>query len=215
MGLETGTYIDSLVATNPLGSDSRQQGDDHIRLIKSTIKNTFPNIDGAVNATPAELNLLQGQTSLVPEGSIVMFAGTIANIPTGWQLCNGTGTTTGGIAVPDLTGRFVVHADADSGGTYAPGATGGSDDASLGVTVDSHVLTIDEIPAHTHTIPRDAGKVTTSLSSGHYDNSDQGEKAGVTGSVGGGLGHTHGATVSGTTGTNRPPYYALAYMIKL
>ena len=46
MGLETGTYIDSLNTSNPGATDSVAQGDDHIRLIKSTIKNTFPNITG-------------------------------------------------------------------------------------------------------------------------------------------------------------------------
>lgn len=57
MGLETGTYIDSLVATNPVGAtDQKSQGDDHLRLIKSTILNTFPSIVGAVNLTDTQLN---------------------------------------------------------------------------------------------------------------------------------------------------------------
>ncbi len=44
MGLETGTFIDDLVTTNPLGaSDEVKQGDDHLRLIKSVLKTTFPN----------------------------------------------------------------------------------------------------------------------------------------------------------------------------
>lgn len=49
MGLETGTYISDLVATNPVGAvDPKSQGDDHIRLIKSVLKNTFPNFTGAL-----------------------------------------------------------------------------------------------------------------------------------------------------------------------
>jgi hypothetical protein len=47
MGLETGTYINSLVTTNPTGADLRSQGDDHIRLLKSTIKASFPDVDDA------------------------------------------------------------------------------------------------------------------------------------------------------------------------
>ena len=47
MGLESSTYIDGLVATNPLGTDNRNQGDDHIRLIKSTIKSSFPDVNDA------------------------------------------------------------------------------------------------------------------------------------------------------------------------
>lgn len=57
MGLEVGTYISDLVTTNPVGAtDSKGQGDDHLRLIKSTIKNTFPNITGAMTLTHTQLN---------------------------------------------------------------------------------------------------------------------------------------------------------------
>lgn len=54
-------YINALVATNPDGAtDPKSQGDDHIRGLKNVLKTTFPNIDGAVTATPAELNTLDG-----------------------------------------------------------------------------------------------------------------------------------------------------------
>ncbi len=57
MGLEAGTYISDLVVTNPVGaSDAKSQGDDHLRLIKATIKNTFPNITGAMTLTHTQLN---------------------------------------------------------------------------------------------------------------------------------------------------------------
>lgn len=47
MGLETGTYIDDLVVTNPVGStDPKSQGDNHLRLIKSVLKSTFPGMAG-------------------------------------------------------------------------------------------------------------------------------------------------------------------------
>lgn len=45
MGLESATYINDLTATNPVSSDKRKQGDDHLRLIKTVLKNTFPNAD--------------------------------------------------------------------------------------------------------------------------------------------------------------------------
>jgi hypothetical protein len=60
MALETSTYIDGLVATNPVATDGLQQADDHMRLIKSTIKSTFPAITGAVTATHTEINHLNG-----------------------------------------------------------------------------------------------------------------------------------------------------------
>lgn len=65
MGLESATYIQQLVATYPLSSDPRSQGDDHLRLIKSVLKYTFPNLDAAVNATPDEMNALVGMTGTI------------------------------------------------------------------------------------------------------------------------------------------------------
>jgi len=43
MALESATYIDGLVTSNPTGSDNISQGDEHIRLIKTVLKNTIPN----------------------------------------------------------------------------------------------------------------------------------------------------------------------------
>ena len=42
MALESGTYIKDLVSTNPSGTDAISQGDNHLRLIKSTIQASFP-----------------------------------------------------------------------------------------------------------------------------------------------------------------------------
>lgn len=67
MALETATYIDGLVATNPAAVDSLAQADDHMRLIKSTIKATFPSITGAITATEAELNTMDGITATTAE----------------------------------------------------------------------------------------------------------------------------------------------------
>jgi hypothetical protein len=74
MGLETGTYIDSLNTSNPGATDSVAQGDDHIRLLKSTIKSSFPNITGAMTATHTELNLLDGCTANTTELNYVDIA---------------------------------------------------------------------------------------------------------------------------------------------
>jgi hypothetical protein len=56
MALETGTYIDSLNASNPVATDGLAQADEHLRLIKSTVKSTFPNLSGAVTATHTAIN---------------------------------------------------------------------------------------------------------------------------------------------------------------
>jgi microcystin-dependent protein len=44
MGLESTTFLDGLVSTNPVASDTVAQGDDHLRLLKAVIKASFPNV---------------------------------------------------------------------------------------------------------------------------------------------------------------------------
>jgi microcystin-dependent protein len=60
VALETFNYLDSLVPANPPVSDGVVQGDDHIRGIKLALKNTFPNVTGAVTGTQADLNTVAG-----------------------------------------------------------------------------------------------------------------------------------------------------------
>mgnify|MGYP003527062657 CR=1 FL=1 len=56
MGLESASYPNQLVATNPTGSDPKSTADDHIRLLKSVIQATFPNLTGAVTLSQTDLN---------------------------------------------------------------------------------------------------------------------------------------------------------------
>lgn len=126
--------------------------------------------------------------AFVPSGGIIIWSGAISAIPAGWQICDGTNGT------PDLTDRFVLHADADSGGTNDVGDTGGA---------STHTLTTDEMPAHTHTFA--AG----SSGSGVPNNVEAGQNLAdnqtkTTSSTGGGDPHN-----------NRDKYYALAYIMKL
>lgn len=65
MALETGTYISDLNAINPANTDGVTQADDHLRLLKSTIKATFPAVTGAVLPTHTELNYVDGVTSAI------------------------------------------------------------------------------------------------------------------------------------------------------
>ncbi len=65
MSLESFNYIDSLNTANPTTTDNVSEGDDHIRGIKTTLKNTFPNINAAVTATDEELNYVDGVTSSI------------------------------------------------------------------------------------------------------------------------------------------------------
>lgn len=72
MGLETATYITDLVSNNPLGTDSKAQGDNHIRLLKSVLKTQFSSLgSAAVTTTAAELNKLDGATATTAELNIL------------------------------------------------------------------------------------------------------------------------------------------------
>jgi hypothetical protein len=73
MALEAGDgFISGLVATNPVNAtDQVAQGDDHLRLIKTALKGTFPNLNAAVTSSPAELNILDGATLSTAELNIL------------------------------------------------------------------------------------------------------------------------------------------------
>ena len=142
----------------------------------------------------------------IPAGVIVMWSGSVASIPAGWLLCNGTSGT------PDLRDRFVVGA----GSIYTPGNTGGSSDA----VVVSHTHTASTTNAGTHNHNIEVGSYGGGPLTGE-----------VQGSLGGPIAyqtntnkiftagdHNHAVTVnaSGVSGTNAnlPPYFALAYIMK-
>jgi hypothetical protein len=60
MSVETATYISELDSAKPAGTDLKSEGDDHLRLIKAALENTFTEITGAITSTQDELNQLTG-----------------------------------------------------------------------------------------------------------------------------------------------------------
>ena len=163
----------------------------------------FAKLDG-LTATTAELNLLSGQTSLVPAGVIVMWSGSIASIPSGWFLCDGANST------PDLRDRFIVGA----GGAYAVAATGGADSVTLTTAQmpsHTHTATVTD-PGHTHTYDN-AFVLDVTRSTGGGQTS-QNERTRTTNSAVTGISVSNSSTGGGASHENRPPYYALAYIMK-
>jgi len=214
MALETAAYIDGLVETNPTGSDSISQGDDHIRLIKKVILDTFPNITGAVTATQTTLNTIG---TGIPTGGIIIWSGTIAAIAglaPDWYLCDGNNST------PDLTDRFIIHADADSGGTRNVDDDGGYNTITPAGTlgnVGTHSITTAELAVHSHTSSLVTGAtVVGAATTGLASTSDNvGLHSFSGGGAGGGATHTHvGSTFTGASQDNMPKWYALAYIMK-
>ena len=130
----------------------------------------------------------------VPKGTIALWSGTTADIPTGWALCNGQAGT------KDLRNRFVVGA----GGDYKVDGTGGNasvtPSGSVSVSVGSHVLSWNEMPYHNHWISRqgahggswyNGGGWLTTISSRDWGN------------------------YAGNSFDNRPPFYALCFIQKV
>ena len=106
MGLETGSFIATLVATNPVGAtDPKSQGDDHIRLIKKALQNSFPRISTTVEATPAELNFVVGATQGLATLSISL-ASAIASISAINTLVSQMATLSASVTSSDITGSI-------------------------------------------------------------------------------------------------------------
>lgn len=137
----------------------------------------------------------------IPSGLILMWSGAISAIPAGWVICNGANGT------PNLTDRFVIHADADSGGSNNPGDSGGAKTVSLSVAnLPAH--THGSAGAHAHTYPG----FTNSYQSG--GDGDLDDITGGSKNTGSGGAHTHSSVGSGSAHSNRDKYYALAYIMK-
>ncbi len=120
----------------------------------------------------------------VPPGIITMFAGTEAQVPEGWKLCKGEGTTSNGIDIPDLRDKFIVVA----GSEYPVGNTGGSKTATTSNNgAHSHSITVNSGGSHSHSVS--VGSTTLSLSQiPSHNHSVTGNQVG--GSLGGGWRYT-------------------------
>lgn len=277
MALETGNYISDLVAANPADTDGKSEGDDHIRLIKKVLKNTFPGLSGQfggviplnsarllvagdsyqtvicnasmtlpldsastlgagwqieiwaaggnVTIDPDGSEQINGAstfglprgahtkiicdgtrfyaTQTVPKGIIAQWAGLLADVPSGWAVCDGQNGT------PDLRDKFVVGA----GNKYTVTQQGGSADAI--VVAHTHTGTTDSKGAHTHTFPVLAaqwGASTNRTTGGNHS-----QVGTVTTSEAGAHDHPFTTDPAGASGTdaNLPPYYAVYYIIKV
>jgi hypothetical protein len=143
-----------------------------------------------------------------PSGGIIMWSGTIATIPSGWLLCNGSSGT------PDLRNRFVIGAFSDDSGTAKTTVTGtstqtgGSKDAI--VVSHTHTATVTD-PGHVHTFTN-AGPTSIggSGSGGVYADS----RAVSTNSATTGITVANSTEGSSGTNANLVPYFALAYIMK-
>ena len=60
MTIESASYLHQLNSSYPASTDQRAEGDDHIRLIKSCVRNSFSALNGPVLVSETVLNYLSG-----------------------------------------------------------------------------------------------------------------------------------------------------------
>ena len=137
----------------------------------------------------------------IPSGGIILWSGASNAIPSGYVLCDGNNST------PDLRDRFVVGA----GSTYSVNDTGGSSTVTLSTS---------EIPAHTHSVT-DPGHTHLARTAGSGSSSGTIMTSGEAGSLtfaGQMSTVTTGISLanagSGGSHENKPPYFALCYIMK-
>lgn len=161
MGLETATYITDLVSNNPLGTDSKAQGDNHIRLLKNVLKTQFPNLGSeAVTPTAAELNKLGGVTSTTAELNILdgvtataaelnLLSGSTALVDSVYPvgcIYQSTAATNPNTLFAGTTWQVF------SAGKVLAGYNSGDSDFNAGATGGSktHTMTVAQMPSHDH-----------------------------------------------------------------
>jgi hypothetical protein len=174
--------------TSDVGTD--EWNDNH------TIDNgTITNDQLSATGTKDSSTYLRGdgawsQISGIPAGVILMWSGTLANIPAGWNLCDGNNGT------PNLIAKFVRSIQTAS--TEA-GSTGGSDAVTLTGAESG-------LPAHNHTVNnvRYNGNTGNGIRTA---NPSQGATYTVYTS-------TSTATNASSSHENRPAYFELAYIMK-
>ena len=200
-------------------------------------------VDGVTSNIQTQLNAATAATAAVdaykvPAGGIIMWSGSTGSIPSGWFLCNGSNGT------PDLRNRFVVGAGGSYGVGATGGAdsvtlstsqipahshsgstssAGGHNHTFSGTTSEIGDHTHDEYHYHTNGSGDGPGPGASccggAIEDGGIDTGPAGSHnhtfSGTTSSAGA---HTHTVSVGNTGGgashENRPPYYALAYIMK-
>ena len=197
----------SNVGTNDASSTNSTH---YLAFVSSTSGNNPVRVDTSLSYNPSTNLLSVDGTNggIVPSGAIIMWSGAANAIPNGYVLCDGNNNT------PDLRNRFVVGAG--SGSSYSVDDTGGAASVTLATAnLPSHSHTVSGTTgddSHSHTIPSASSigggsRVTSQNSTGNTATTTSDTHS-----------HSFSATTSnvgsGTAHENRPPYYALCYIMK-
>ncbi len=226
MAIDNAAYIADMNVNVPENADPIAEGAEQIQAVKRAVKNTFPNLNGAVTATADQINVAATQSNFI--GEIKMYFGKLTDLPVGWNLCDGG--IYNAVQTPDLRDTFPRAYNPDNDATAPIGTKGGSDEIDLsGLKTVGHPLSASEIPLHKHeftgddklewgtsgyfhVVKTDVWDVTAQHGDGNhspkvltnklYDNSNR--------EISGGKEHSHGLT--GTL-DNRPRFTILAFIM--
>jgi hypothetical protein len=129
-----------------------------------------------------------------PKGIIVLWSGSIENIPDGWSLCNGVNNT------PDLRGRFVlgVNPNNKKNNSFTVNemlSNGGEETVKL---------QINHLPKHSH--PDNINELGEGGGGAWYNGNGQYRMR---------INNSKGFTGDDQPHNNMPPYYTLAYIMKI
>lgn len=105
MAVETATYVSQLDSTKPGINDLKSEGDDHLRLIKSTLVTTFPNVQGvSSSATSNSVNILPTTSGMQAAIAAASFSSSLPNQSgNAGKFITTDGTTASWAAVPPST----------------------------------------------------------------------------------------------------------------
>ena len=170
---------------------------DSIKADLASTKTTLSNTNTDLASTKTLLNTTKTTLdALVKRGTIVMWNGGGNTVPSGWALCDG------GNGTPNLQGRFVLsqgNSGVRGSSQHNVNETGGE---------ETHQLTVNEMPPHTHPINLQGNNndYHTNFRWGGdlVANNTEQKIPLMTGSTGGNVDHN-----------NMPPFYVLAYIMKL
>lgn len=191
-----------------------------------------------INSVAYALRTAEPTPDAIPRGVIVMWSGSTNDVPDGWALCDGVERTLqdgSRIRPPDLRNRFVMGLASGSpstGGasTHSHAITVASDGAQSGATGSAG--------AHSHSVPLSlSGKFYSETSDGgvlHLKGGDDGKTMGnnhkhytsvsfnqnLSAAQAGEHSHSfyiqaHSHSASSAAASSLPPYYSLAYIMKL
>lgn len=206
----SGDFYDEVV----VGNESTYPSDKKIKQKECLIRV----YKGSETVPRASLRLMRYsvEASSVPQGTILSWFGQLANIPSGFAVCDGKNGT------PDLRNRFIVGA----GDTYKLSDIGGEDAVKLEPSqTSSHYHTFGYHIGNNngYFITTASKKINASLPSGTYPAKWNGSGGGGWyGWDGSGWAGGQNLVTSLTVATeaqkpheNRPPFYALHYIMKL